>query len=278
MTTINIKNILFYLLIFNLCIVSCKREEMTNPLSSENNIHNVPEMAWRRLEEKKIFFGHQSVGNNIINGLTAVLQENTDIKITINETKEPEIFINPVFAHYRIGNNFDPSSKNADFSQTIEHISPELDYAFYKYCYVDIAAQTEIEKVFNAYKNTMNLLKLKYPKTTFIHITVPLVVVQTGPKAWIKKIIGREIGGYRDNIKRNQFNDLLRRHYEKNEPVFDLAAFEATYPDGRKMTFRQNGRTYFSLVPEYARDGRHLNDWGSKLIAEQLLIFLANLD
>ena len=120
-------------------------------------------------------------------------------------------------------------------------------------------------------------LKQDYPKTQFIHFTIPLKVVQTGPRVWIKKIIGRPIGGYEDNIKRNEFNNLLWQEYGEKEPVFDLALAESTHTDGSRQTFQHNGNTYFALIPEYSHDGRHLNEPGRKKVAEQLLIFLANL-
>ena len=134
-----------------------------------------------------------------------------------------------------------------------------------------------MEQLFSEYKNTMLQLKLNYPKTEFIHVTIPLKIVQTGPRAWIKKIIGRPIGGYEDNIKRNEFNKLLRTAYHEKEPVFDLALVESTYSNGSRQKFQYNSGDYYALIPEYSHDGRHLNEVGRKKVAEQLLISLANL-
>ena len=61
------------------------------------------------------------------------------------------------------------------------------------------------------------------------------------------------------------------------EPLFDLAMVESTYEDGSRYTFSANGHTYYALVPEYTKDGGHLNELGQKVAAEQLLIFLAGL-
>ena len=90
-------------------------------------------------------------------------------------------------------------------------------------------------------------------------------------------LLGGHIGGYAGNIKRNEFNDLVRKEYTGKEPVFDLAMVESTYSNGSRNRFKADGNAYSALVPEYSHDGRHLNETGRKKVAEQLLIFLANL-
>ena len=90
--------------------------------------------------------------------------------------------------------------------------------------------------------------------------------------------MGRPVFGYHDNIKRGQFNDMLRKQYDGKEPVFDLAKIESTLPDGRRVTFTKDGMTYYSMVPDYTYDSGHLNELGRKIAAEQLLLPLANLN
>ena len=112
-----------------------------------------------------------------------------------------------------------------------------------------------------------------------IHVTVPLTTTKTTWKTWIKKLIGKkELWEYDDNIKRNEFNELLIKEYDGKEPVFDLAKVESTYPDGRRETCTHKGKTSYSLVPDYTYDGGHLNETGRKKAAEQLLILLAKLN
>ena len=157
---------------------------------------NPPETAWQLLSHKKIYFGHQSVGNNIIDGIKDIMKENSKIKLNIVKTNDPKMFTIPIFAHSPIGKNMNPISKIDAFAKFMEQgIGNKADFAFFKFCYVDITRNTDINQIFTYYKNTMKHLKEKYPKTTFIHITVPLTIVQTGFKVWIKKIISRPIGG-----------------------------------------------------------------------------------
>ena len=241
-------------------------------------IKNVPEAGWKNLAGKKIYFGHMSVGSNMIEGVQELAKEYPFIRLNIVETKSPSSFDRPIFAHSPIGKNQDPKSKIDDFSHLISTgIGEKADFAFFKLCYIDILAGTDADGVFGQYKNAMASLKKRYPKVTFVHVTAPLRVVQTGFLVPIKKIIGRPLGGYADNIKRNRFNDLLRQEYKGKEPIFDLATIEATYPDGRRATFDSDGKTYESLVADYTNDGGHLNEYGRKIIAAQLLAFLANL-
>jgi hypothetical protein len=96
-------------------------------------------------------------------------------------------------------------------------------------------------------------------------------------KAGIKKILGRPAGGYSGNVSRNRFNEMIRSEYEGKEPLFDLAYWEATLPDGERSVFTWEGATYDSLAGEYTEDGGHLNRDGSRWVAERFLVFLAGL-
>jgi len=50
------------------------------------SIGDVPEAYWQILAGERIFFGHQSVGYNIIDGITDVMNEYDHIKLNIVET------------------------------------------------------------------------------------------------------------------------------------------------------------------------------------------------
>ena len=95
----------------------------------------------------------------------------------------------------------------------------------------------------------------------------------------VKKLTGKkEFWEYDHNVARNKFNDLLKREYAGKESVFDLAKIESTYPDGRRETFKRKDKRFYSLVHDYTHDGAHLKELGRKKVAEQFLIFLANLN
>ena len=244
------------------------------------NIQNVSLEKWEALSGKKIYFGHQSVGFNIIDGIRDVMSTDKRVKLKIVELDKIGRLEEPGFYHSRIGSNVDPVSKIDDFSRKMAAgIGSSADIAFFKFCFVDIGADTDVNKVFDYYKNTMSALKTKYPQTTFVHFTVPLGTTLESWKTKLKVLMGKkEIWEYDANIRKNEFNDLLREYYAGKEPVFDLAGFESTYPDQQRSTFTKNGKTYYDLAPEYTYDDGHLNEKGRKWVAEHLLLFLANLN
>lgn len=239
----------------------------------------IPPDRLEKLAYKKIYFGHQSVGFNIVNGLKDLSAENPQIRLNIVETSDMAAFKDPIFSHSRIGENTDPKSKTDSFAALMEQgLGCKADIAFFKFCYLDIDEKTDIGNVFAHYKKAMDTLKREYPVTTFVHVTVPLRTTKTTWKTRIKKLMGkREIWEYDDNIKRNEFNDLLIKEYTGKEPIFDLAAVESTRPDGTRATFTKDGKTYSSLLPEYTQDGGHLNEFGRRRAAQALLLLLVNL-
>ncbi len=241
-------------------------------------IDSIQKEVWTKLEQKKIYFGHQSVGFNIINGIKSLMKEHSTIKINLVETSNPNDFKDGIFAHSRVGENTNTLSKVESFKQIIENgVGDVADIAFFKLCYVDITEHTDVNAVFEEYKKVMAQLKIQYPKTIFVHFTVPLTVSKTTWKTHIKKLAGKKtFWEFADNIKRNQYNQLLLKEYLGKEPVFDIAEFESTCPDGKRESFEIDNRSYCSMVKEYTNDSGHLNEKGSRMVAEQFLIFLAN--
>ena len=207
--------------------------------------------------------------------------KNIDKRINLNIVYSTSTtdFNSPVLAHFRIGNNIDPISKIDAFVDLMNNgIGNKVDIAFFKFCYIDITGNTNIQNIFNIYKEHMLKLKQRYPETTLIHVTVPLTVMKAGFNTWIKKLLSKKyIWEYDDSIQRNKFNHLLREEYRVYDPIFDLAKIESTFPNGKTCSFIRNGTVYQSLVPAYTTDGGHLNELGGKVVARHLLIFLANL-
>jgi hypothetical protein len=264
---------------------ACNGGDMPEKTISFTALKDVPVSSWEKLAQKNIFFGHQSVGFNIIDGIKDLMRDSPQIKLDIVEFEKPSDLNAPVFCHAWVGNNMDPQSKIDSFANIVENgIGNKVDIAFFKLCFVDITDGRDVDNIFFEYKKAMSRLAKEYPKTRFIHVTIPLTWKPVGVKGWIrkikdlvKKIIGRPVFDYYDNIPRNQFNDLLRKEYDGKEPMFDLAKVESTFPDGKRASFTKEGKAYYTLVPDYTYDGGHLNELGRQIAAEQLLVLLANL-
>jgi hypothetical protein len=265
--------------LFLILATACKGGKIPSDEVSLECFHDISGSTWTSLSNKKIFFGHQSVGFNIVDGMKDLMKTNPQIKLNIVETNTPADLDTPVFAHTRVGKNRNPQSKIDSFSDFMDRgMGDKANIALFKFCYVDITSKTDVEGVFQGYQTAMSLLKKRFPKTTFVHVTVPLTSSKTGLKPWVKRIIGREDPwGFEENIRRNQFNGLLRKGYQNKEPIFDLAEIESTLPDGTRQTFSKDGNTYYSLIPDYSNDGGHLNELGRKIVAGELLLLLATL-
>lgn len=241
-------------------------------------VEGISESTWEKLSRKYIYFGHHSVGHNIIEGINEVIAKNPAIKLKIIESENPHALTGPMFAHSRLGSNHYPISKVDAFVSLMDlGLGRTADIVFFKFCFVDIVAQSNVNQIFSYYNQQIKQLRNQYPPARFIHVTVPLTVVQSGPMAFIKSIIGRPIDGYEDNIKRHLFNEMMKNHFGDKDPIFDLAQIESTRPDGQRSTFKKDGKVYFALAPEYTSDGGHLNEQGRKIAAKALLTLLANL-
>jgi len=240
-------------------------------------LEGISDQQWKPVSDQKIYFGHQSVGFNIMDGITDIMAANEALDLIIKETSDLSNFDSPVFAHSRNGKNRDWQSKINGFRDKInDGLGGKADIAFFKLCYVDITSETDVAELFESYRQTMNELQKAHPDTVFLHTTAPLKTTKTSWKTWIKKLIGKEhIWEYADNIKRNEFNDLVRREYEATGRLFDIARIESTYADGARETFEKDGHTYASLVPSYTYDGGHLNETGRRMVAAHLLKLLA---
>jgi hypothetical protein len=271
-----IKNISTFNLILIIFMISCDQRTETNlyQLEKMNLLKNIPQTQWDTLASKKIYFGHQSVGFNIMDGVKMHLKDNPNIGLHIAEGQSPDIFTTTVFAHDRNGKNGDPKSKIDAFCNAVESgLGNSIDMAGFKFCYVDFKKGTDVNDVFQYYKFKMKALQLKYPNLQIVHFTVPIRSLQKGPKGLINKILGREIG-VSDNSVRQKFNDLLLNEF-KGQPVFNIAQFESTFPDGSRCFTEVAGEKIYSMVPAYTYDSGHLSDKGKFIVSAHLLTFLA---
>jgi hypothetical protein len=212
------------------------------------------------------------VGYNILNGVEALLKENPSVRLNIVETTDPSRFDAPVFAHATVGRNGDPGSKGEAFEQYMDSgIGSRADIAFFKFCYVDISRDTDVAKMFESYKATVQRVKMKYPGLALVHVTVPLTSSDYTLKVRLKSLVKRILGRKDENIGRSDLNERIRKEYGGSDPIFDLAALESTSPAGNPVNFTYRGKKYPSMYPGYTTDGGHLNGDGKRVAAVGLL-------
>lgn len=245
----------------------------------------------------RTFFGHQSVGSDLLRAVPGVYAAHGMAAPLIRDVAG---LSGPAGAsaglgavgdggggdggggyltHVAIGANGQPLLKIKDFAARLRGgIAAHLDVAMMKFCYIDVAADTDVAPLFAAYRDTLAGLALEYPEVRFVAVTVPLTTDADAThriKAGIKTVLGRtDRFGPAENVARARLNALIRREYA-NGHLFDLAAVESTGPDGTRAGGRYRGAEYFALRRAYAADSGHLNPRGAHAAATAWLAAIA---
>ena len=274
-------SIYLYILIssFLFFLFACDGGDIDAKTYTFTDMDEISSEAWNEISNQNIFFGHQSVGNNIIKGIDLLQASNNHITLKVNETLKIEAPQQGQFMHSKIGQNSVPESKIDAFIEVIKDPSNQnLDIAFLKLCFVDIKADTDINALFAYYKQAVADIKKQHPNLRIIHFTVPLTELRITWKTKIKEILGnKNLWEYNHLINKNLYNDMLIKEYSGIDPIFDVASIESTYPDGSRNTFKRDGEIYYALISDYSSDGAHLNELGQKIVAEKLLLLLTNI-
>jgi len=259
-----------------LSVCQCRRSDETMAVQSTTiqSLNAISQTRWDELSKKRIFFGHQSVGANILEGIHDIMNQSPLIHLSIKRTRDPKDFEKPLFAEFAIGANENPKSKIDDFRTLMEGgIGAHVDIAFFKLCYIDINANTDAAALFTYYKTAMDLLAAEFPKVRFIHCTAPLTRMDSGVKGFIKKLLGKNNSGLA-NLRRAIYNKMMTDTYEPGGNLFDIARFESTFPNGTRAVRRINGTDCYGLAPGFTSDGGHLNQSGRVILAKGLLELL----
>lgn len=227
-----------------------------------------------RVTGLRIFFGHQSVGMNLLDGVSE-LAEREGAALRVVEATDPAALVPGTLAHGFVPENGDPERKIASFERMLDSgIGDAADVALLKLCFVDIGTDTDVAALFARYRDMVARQRARHPHLALVHVTVPLTIVQGGIKAMVKSLLDRPPYGLLENARREEFNALLRRTYEGREPLFDLARIESTAPDGRAETASWKGHRAPALVGAYTNDGGHLNREGRTRAARVLVAAL----
>jgi lysophospholipase L1-like esterase len=220
-----------------------------------------------------VFFGHQSVGANILEGLQRLAAQQG---VTVRLEALPSPPAPGSLVHALIGANGDPELKIRAFSEAVTGPARGAQVALMKLCYVDFHATTGPAALFERYRAELAKLRRKRPAIAFVHVTAPLTSAQRGLEPLVKRLLGRETSEAL-NARREAYNSLLREAYAGREPVLDLAAAESTRPDGSREVVSWNGQAVPAMVATYTDDGGHLNPAGEERAARALVAVLAAL-
>lgn len=206
---------------------------------------------------KRVFFGHQSVGENILDGLNSLYQSSGVPVPSIQEVTSPaqvKASSDGYLLESHVGKNGQPGSKLAAFDSMMRSgMAQQVDVALMKLCYVDFSRNSDPRQIFDDYRTMMAGLERDFPDVRFVYTTVPLTT--TNPYL---------------NSLRTQFNSLVRSEL-KDKSIFDIAEIESRGVDGSRATGSTFGFPYEELQPGFASDGAHLNKEGAQRVAESFV-------
>ncbi len=225
----------------------------------------------------RMFFGHMSVGSNVISGVAASFATAGLPAPVIVETRDGVPAGHGSLSHAHMGVNGDPFGKFTDFANVLDGpLGAQVEVALLKLCYADVVAGSDVEAIFAAYSATMAELETRHPSVRFVYSTVPLST-DRGWKSTVKSWIGQnDQMGPADNVARQRYNELIRERYGSSGRLFDIAAVEATVADA-PMQRNAHGQIYYVLNAALAADPGHLNELGSQLAAGELIRIVARI-
>ncbi len=232
---------------------------------------------WKVAAGKRVFFGHQSVGSNILAGFEEIAKQRPEFALRVVHGGAEALADGPGLAETGIGANQDPESKIRDFVAQVRKEGARFDVAFLKLCYVEVRQDTDAKALFESYRKAMAGLAKDVPGTRLMHCTVPLTTISTNWKSRLKRILGKEPGPDADNRVRQDFNQLMRAEYENAGTLIDIALGESTLPDGTKLTWKTGKQSYPCLAACYSDDGGHLGAVGRRALGQLVLRRLALL-
>jgi hypothetical protein len=250
-----------------LVAVGCENHLNNGKAEQEGQPVNVPATTWARMRAIRTFFAHQSVGGNLLAGVQD-LQRDHAMSLPIVDIGKSSVPPGAVLAHLYVGQNGDPMSKIRGYRDALESgLGDTIDVAALKFCFWDIQKNTPVAEVFETYSQTIAELQARFPRITFVHVTVPLYTRDGDWRAGVRRLLSLNVPRTLDNARRHELSERIRARYGGREPLFDLEAFEAA-------SDRESGGVPY-LRPEYTYDGGHLNESARAAGAAALLDVLA---
>lgn len=260
---------------------------LLRPISSVARVEqfDVPQASPEQLERVaglRVFVAHQSVGRDLLAAVPDVYRSAGVAPPGVSESTPAAVAAEPGIVHVFIGENGDPLGKIAAFDGAIRSgLGDVVDVAMLKFCYSDFHAGDDVETVFATYRDTLAALERDYPGVVFVHATTSVTAEgTTGERAKdrIKPLLGRSKywPSPSHNVARARYNALVRAEYAASGRLFDLAAVQATSPNGERELREYHGSLYDALRRAMARDYGHMTSAGSEFVARALLATLAD--
>jgi hypothetical protein len=250
------------------------------PPPARRTVRDIPDSAWTRLGSRTIVFGDRALGADLLEGVRVWQAREPKVRLTLipvppggRRSLGDAQAMRPTAA----GGEAGAEQKTGDFVTYLT--SPEgerTDLAFHMYSQVDFGPDCDPAAIFARYQARMEQLHRQRPRLLLAHITAPLSMRDPWLVRLFQRLAGRPTADQL-NAKRAAFNALLRSAYGGRDPIFDLAGYQSTGPDGRRTWVMSGGRPTPYLAAAWAGPASRLNPAGQEAISEQFLAFLAGI-
>jgi hypothetical protein len=122
----------------------------------------------------RVFFGHFSVGMNVLNAVPGVYADHGVSAPSIEQGGTQPGPNGGFIAHQFIGTEVDGKPPLEDFDRIMRGgMGRQVDVALMN-CWGDVKSNTDVDALFASYRDTMAALERDFPNVTFIHVTEPL--------------------------------------------------------------------------------------------------------
>ncbi len=222
----------------------------------------------------RVLFAHGSIGANVLDGVARI--PDSGVRVVALDASAALHLPTASFAHVLFDRDDKPEAKIAAFEKMLDaSLPPGADAALMELSCDDLNADSDTKLLFTHYREAIERLKRARPQTVLVHVTAPLTARDTGALDLVQRLTGLSDASARANVRRDEYNGRLRAAF-RGEPIFDLAALEALWPDGRPERFVRGRGSHPSLVPAYSDDGRDLAGIGQDRAARALIHTLAD--
>lgn len=229
----------------------------------------------RAFAQSRIFFGHQSVGSNILDGITGLYAAAETSGPLVVESADAT-GSGPSLVHTHVGTNADPYSKIDDFAAMTDGLDADWSgFLVLKLCFADVHAATDIDAVLSRYNDHLSETARRLPRATIMPTTVP-ITVDRGWKGKLNTLRRRDVH-FRpaDNVARHRYNESIRLRYRSTGRLFDIAQAQAGEFGGAARLRRSAGLPYAVLRADFAFDAGHLNTLGARAVASEFIRVIA---
>lgn len=235
----------------------------------------------RRVQPLKarLLFGAQSLAADIVKGIPLAFSSAHIAKPKITSWNRAMNTRGPLVATAKIGNNGNPRSKLRAFAELVNDAPRgSVDVALMAFSYQDITAETDVERLFDDYAETMESIQSANPDILFLYATTPVSTANSWRAVDQATVMGlRDVDQpvWQDNIARERLNSFIRDQYGPTGRLFDIAALQARIGGGKVAAKIHETQYYYVMNPELSSDGKQLNKRGSTQLADALMRLVA---